>query len=332
MRILITGAAGFIGFHLARHLLQEELVLGLDNFNSYYDPALKLKRAGILEKAGVQILKGDIQDQKLLSELLNDYRITHVAHLAAQAGVRHSLQHPEEYLASNINGFFSLLEALKGHPEIKTIFASSSSVYGLNQKTPFSLEDPTDHPANLYGASKKTGELFAQVYHHLYGLNLIGLRFFTVYGPWGRPDMAYFKFARLIDEGRPIELFNHGKMERDFTYIDDIVLGIVSALKAPIKFGLFNLGGSRPEPLLKLVEYLEENLQKKAVCRFLPMPKGEVLKTYADIQKSTALLGFQPKTSLKEGLRNFALWYQQDFKAFLKTRGRASIKSEAIKE
>lgn len=331
MRILITGAAGFIGFHLAKKLFKEELVIGLDNFNNYYDPALKAKRAEILKDFKIEIVKGDIQDTALLQKLFRQYKITHVVNLAAQAGVRHSFSHPEDYLSSNIGGFLSLLEALKTSPEIKTVYASSSSVYGLNSKIPFSTTDITDKPANFYGASKKAGELMAHAYHHLYGMPLIGLRFFTVYGPWGRPDMAYFKFAKNIDEGKEINVFNHGQMERDFTYIDDIVDGIVSALKTPLKFDIFNLGNHQPVPLLKLIEIIEKSLDKKAALRFLPMQKGEVIKTYADISKSQKILNFQPSTTFHEGMNRFLLWYQEDFKA-LKASGSASIKSVAIKE
>jgi len=333
MRILITGAAGFIGFHLAKRLFQEELVVGLDNFNSYYDPALKEKRAALLKEFKIEIVQGDIQNTALLKKLLSQYKITHVVHLAAQAGVRHSFLHPEDYLSSNLGGFLSLLEALKNNPEIKTVYASSSSVYGSNSKIPFSTTDITDQPTNFYGASKKANELMAHAYHHLYGLPLIGLRFFTVYGPWGRPDMAYFKFTKNIDEGKTIDVFNHGQMERDFTYIDDIIDGIVSALKTPLKLksDLFNLGNHQPVPLLNLIEIIEKQLGKKAVLRFLPMQKGEVLKTYADISKSQKILNFQPSTSFEEGMKRFIAWYQEDFKA-LKTTGSASIKSEAISE
>lgn len=335
MRILITGAAGFIGFHLARKLKAlNHFVIGLDNFNSYYDVALKEQRRSLLSKEGIEIIKADVQKKAALKVIFEKYQITHVVHLAAQAGVRHSLLHPEEYLASNIQGFLSLLEALKFFPKTKTVYASSSSVYGLNKKTPFSTDDVTDSPANFYGATKKAGELMAHAYHHLFGLKLIGLRFFTVYGPWGRPDMAYFKFAKHILEKKPIEVFNHGKMQRDFTYIDDIVEGIISALKSPLDFGLFNLGNNQPASVLDLISIIEKGLGKKALLKLMPMQKGEVLTTYADISKSQKDLHFQPTTSLEKGMAKFldwfTFWHQE--KNNLKTSGSDSIRSEAIIE
>lgn len=309
MRILITGIAGFIGFHTAKALAKTNFIIGLDNFNSYYDPALKEKRASLLKDENISIIKGNIEDKKLLEKIIQENSITHIIHLAAQAGVRHSLSHPEEYLSSNISGFLALLEAVKTKPEIKVVYASSSSVYGLNKKVPFSENDPTDLPTNFYGASKKANELMAFAYHNLYGLSLIGLRFFTVYGPYGRPDMAYFKFTKKIDEGQTIDVYNNGNMERDFTYIDDIVSGIISALKIQTNFDIFNLGNHKPEPLMKLIQIIEKKLQKKAKINFMPMQKGEVLKTYASTEKSQKFLNFIPITPLEQGMDSFLDWY-----------------------
>ena len=310
MHIFITGAAGFIGFHLALDLKRKgHSVLGYDNFNAYYDVGLKKARAQILEEAGVQVIHGDIRDEKLLGSLLINHPFTHFVHLAAQAGVRHSLKEPHDYVAANLSGFVSVLEAIKCYPQIKFVFASSSSVYGLNTKVPFAPQDPTDRPANLYGATKKANELIAFAYHNLFGIPMTGLRFFTVYGPWGRPDMAYFSFTKNILEGKPIRLFNYGKMSRDFTYIDDIVAGVESALKYDSQFEIFNLGNNHPEELMDMVRYLEENLGKKALLEPVAMRKEEVVSTYADIDKSAKLLRFTPKTSLKEGLLAFTEWY-----------------------
>ncbi|MBI3508722.1 MAG: NAD-dependent epimerase/dehydratase family protein [Chlamydiia bacterium] len=312
MQVLITGAAGFIGFHLALALKKRgDTVIGLDNFNAYYDPQLKRERAKILKTHGMEIVEADIRDQPLIEQLLQKKEISHFIHLAAQAGVRHSLIAPNDYVASNLQGFVSVLEACRKHPGIKFIFASSSSVYGLNEKIPFSTEDPTDRPTNFYGATKKANELIAHAYHHLYGLAVTGLRFFTVYGPWGRPDMAYYRFCEKICRGEPIQLFNQGNMARDFTYIDDIVRGIIAAIDLGAPCEIFNLGNHQPVPLLRLVEILEERLEKKAIRQFLPMQPGEVLTTYADIEKSQRLLGFHPRVSLEEGLAHFVEWFQR---------------------
>ena len=230
-RILITGAAGFIGFHLALYLKERgDFVIGLDNFNSYYDVQLKKDRAALLHAKQIEILNADIRDRDLLQLAILRHGITHVVHLAAQAGVRHSITEPDDYVASNLHGFVSVLEACRKFPTLKIIYASSSSVYGLNKKTPFNVEDRTDLPANLYGATKKANEAIAHAYHHLYGLSLTALRYFTAYGPWGRPDMAYYRFAHLISSEQPIQVFNSGNMQRDFTYIDDIVRGTAAAI------------------------------------------------------------------------------------------------------
>jgi Nucleoside-diphosphate-sugar epimerases len=310
-RILITGAAGFIGFHLALHLHKRgDFVVGLDNFNAYYDPSLKYQRQQILQKLPIHIAHIDIRDQKLVKELIEKNEITHVVHLAAQAGVRHSLSAPDDYVASNLQGFVSILESCRAFPKIKLIYASSSSVYGLNKKIPFAVEDKTDHPANLYGATKKANEVMAHAYHHLYGLSVTALRYFTVYGPWGRPDMAYYRFTRQICEGEPIDVFNHGLMKRDFTYIDDIVSGTAAAVDLGAACEIFNLGNHRPISLVYLIELLEEGLKKKAAKNMLPMQPGEVTETYADIQKSQRLLNFRPAVSLEEGIVKFLEWYR----------------------
>lgn len=311
-RILVTGAAGFIGFHLALYLKRRgDLVVGIDNFNGYYNPKLKRDRRDLLVREGVELLTADIRDRDFLRLLLLRNEITHVVHLAAQAGVRHSLFEPDDYIASNLHGFVSILEACRTFPGMKFIFASSSSVYGLNRKTPFSIDDSTDKPANLYGATKKANEVMAHAYHHLYGLSVTALRYFTVYGPWGRPDMAYYRFTSQICEGQPIQVFNNGQMRRDFTYIDDIVKGTAAAIDLGAPYETFNLGNNRPVNLLYMIQLLEEGLGKKAVKEMLPMQMGEVVETYADIEKSQRLLGFQPSTTIEEGLNRFLEWYRE---------------------
>jgi len=308
-RIFITGIAGFIGFHLAKACEAEgHFVMGCDNFNSYYDPELKKQRAAQLNH--VHTL--DLCDKQALEKLISENEITHVVHLAAQAGVRYSITNPEEYFDANLNGFFHVLEVLRKNPHIHFTFASSSSVYGLNKKIPFSEEDATDQPANFYGATKKSNELMAHSYHHLYGIPMVGLRFFTVYGPWGRPDMAYYSFTKAIINGTPIRVFNEGNMQRDFTYIDDIVAGILSALDYKTNFEIFNLGNNQPEELLHMIRLLETNLEKKAILEMLPMPSGEIQTTFADISKAQKLLKFFPKTSLEQGLKKFVLWHRNN--------------------
>lgn len=310
-RVLVTGAAGFIGFHVALALARRgDQVVGIDNFNSYYDPELKKARKRELISNHVDVLTGDICDMEPLRLLLLSRQITHVVHLAAQAGVRHSLIHPEEYIASNLQGFVSVLEACRYFPNLKLVYASSSSVYGANRKIPFSVDDRTDQPTNLYGATKKANEVIAHAYHHLYGLSVTALRFFTVYGPWGRPDMAYYRFTQAICAGEPIQVFNHGQMRRDFTYIDDIVEGTVAAIDLGAPYEIFNLGNNRPIDLLYLIQLLEEALGKAALQERLPMQPGEVTETYADIEKSTRLLGFQPRVSIEEGILRFIEWYK----------------------
>ncbi|HSW73479.1 MAG TPA: NAD-dependent epimerase/dehydratase family protein [Chlamydiales bacterium] len=313
-KVLITGAAGFIGFHLALALKKQgDLVIGYDNFNAYYDPRLKRKREAKLQENKIPIIEGDICEEDFLFHLLKKEEITHVVHLAAQAGVRHSLTHPEEYVKANLKGFHAVLEACRKIPRLRLVYASSSSVYGKNTKIPFSESDPSDLPGNFYGATKKSGELMATSYHHLFGLPTIGLRFFTVYGPWGRPDMAYFHFANSIRQGKPIQVFNHGQMKRDFTYIDDIVAGTMAALNLKQNHEIINLGGNRPMPLLTLIQLLEIGLKKKAILEMLPMQPGEAVETFADISKAQKLLGFQPKTTLEEGIDKFLSWYLKNY-------------------
>jgi len=310
-QILITGAAGFVGFHLASFLHERgDFVLGLDHFNSYYDPRLKSDRASLLKNQGIDVIHADICDEETLKKILSKHEITHVVHLAAQAGVRHSLSHPNDYVSSNLQGFVSVLEACRHFKEIKLIYASSSSVYGTNQKIPFSVEDITDTPTNLYGASKKANELIAHAYHHLYGTSVTGLRFFTVYGPWGRPDMAYYHFSKQICEEKPIQVFNSGKMKRDFTYIDDIVRGTAAAIDLGAGYEIFNLGNNKPVELLYLIELLEKSLGKKAIMEMKPMQAGEVLTTFADIEKSQKILNFAPTTSIEEGIAKFIHWFE----------------------
>jgi UDP-glucuronate 4-epimerase len=313
-QVFVTGAAGFIGFHAALQLKQRgDHVIGYDNFNAYYSPELKRHRAQELQKMGIEVHEGDLQDYEALKKAIESHQTTHVLHLAAQAGVRYSLKNPVSYLKSNIDGFLNILELCREFPSIKLIYASSSSVYGQNEKLPYSIEDRTDKQASLYGVTKKANELMAQSYHHLFQIPTIGLRFFTVYGPWGRPDMAYFSFTKAILENRPIEIYNHGRMSRDFTYIDDIVNGILAAIDSPLNFGLFNLGHHHPEELSHLVALLEKELGKKAHKILLPMQPGDVLSTFADIRESREHLNFSPKVSLEEGLGRFVRWYKEYF-------------------
>jgi len=312
MKIFITGIAGFIGFHLASYLRKRgDFVLGCDNFNSYYDPQLKRERAKKLMELGISVIDADIRDAPLLEKLIVEHGVTHFVHLAAQAGVRHSIQHPEAYVDSNLNGFVQVLEVIRRHPEIKFTYASSSSIYGRNQKVPFSEIDPTDTPCSLYGATKKSNELIAEAYHHMYGLSVTGLRYFTVYGPWGRPDMAYFSFTDAIMQGKPIQIYHQGQMKRDFTYIDDIIEGTVAAIDLGASSEIFNLGNNHPEGVLTLVSLIEKLTGKTAQKQFLPMQPGDVLITYADITKSKEWLKFSPKVSLEEGMSRFLSWFKE---------------------
>lgn len=310
MNIFITGIAGFIGFHLAQYLHSRgDLVCGCDNFNNYYSPELKRKRAKILKELGIPVIETDIRDINALDKIIEQYQITHVVHLAAQAGVRYSKVNPQVYADTNLDGFLQILELIRKHPKIPLIYASSSSVYGLNEKVPFSETDSTDIPTSLYGATKKSNELMARAYHHLYGISVTGLRYFTVYGPWGRPDMAYYSFADAILSGTPIQIYNGGRMKRDFTYIDDIIQGTVAALDKALPCEIFNLGNNNPEEVLKLVLLLEQKLGKKANLELLSDEPSEVPMTYADISKSQSVLGYNPQTSLEQGLNHFLNWY-----------------------
>jgi UDP-glucuronate 4-epimerase len=326
--ILVTGAAGFIGFHIARLLLAEgRNVVGLDSLNSYYDPALKRSRLNILrDDPHFSFAQIDLADRPLMDQLFAQHRFPAVIHLAAQAGVRHSIDHPHAYADANLEGFLNVLEGCRRHECGHLVYASSSSVYGANTKLPFSVKDNVDRPISLYAATKKANELMAHSYSHLYRLPTTGLRFFTVYGPWGRPDMAVFSFAKAIIEGSPIKLFNHGKMRRDFTYIDDVAR-VVSKLVDRVPQGdlqregeggsaparIYNVGNNRPEDLMHVVAVLEKELGRAAVAQMLPMQPGDVLETFADIDDLTRDLGFRPQTSIEDGLREFVAWYRDHY-------------------
>lgn len=312
--VFITGAAGFIGFHLAQALAKRgDRVLGYDNFNHYYPPELKRKRAALLKEAGVSIIEGDICDATTLQQALHKHNTTHLVNLAAQAGVRYSLTNPQAYIKANIEGFTNILEACRNHKDIKLIYASSSSVYGRNAKIPFSIEDRIDNQASVYGVTKKTNELLANTYHSLYGIPITGLRFFTVYGPWGRPDMAYFSFTEAILKGLPIEVYDAHQMKRDFTYIDDIIKGTIAAIDLGAAHELFNLGNNQPVALLDFIAVIEQTLEKRAKIKHLPMQAGDIPVTYADISHSTSKLGFVPSTTILEGIPRFVSWYKQQY-------------------
>jgi len=313
-KVFITGIAGFIGYHLAMYLHKRgDLVIGCDHFSDYYSVELKRKRAFLLNNSGIRVLEHDVLDLKSLDALFKEKNFTHLVHLAAQPGVRFSLTNPHCYIQSNINAFLEVLETCRRFQPLALVYASSSSVYGLNTKIPFSESNRVDAPASLYAATKKSNELMAHSYHHLFQIPTTGLRFFTVYGPWGRPDMAYFSFTKAISEGQPISVFNHGQMRRDFTYIDDIVQGCASAIDYQAGYEIFNLGNHQPEPLMKLISSIEHHLGKKAILEFKPMQPGDVVETYADITKSEQLLNFYPKTSLQEGIGKFVDWYEKSY-------------------
>ena len=311
-KILITGAAGFIGYHLSRSLLEDgNIVFGVDNLNNYYDTDLKEQRLKRLKSfRNFTFKKIDLIDEKKLNNAFLNFNPSIVIHLAAQAGVRYSIENPRAYLDSNLIGFHNIVEQCRRCKIEKLIYASSSSIYGLNEKIPFSVNDKTDYPVSLYGATKKSNELVAHAYSHLYGLKTIGLRFFTVYGPWGRPDMAYFSFTKKIIEGRKIEVFNHGNMQRDFTYIDDIIDGIRNTIEKDFNFEIFNLGSSKSEDLMTMIRIIEKELNIKANIVFKDMQAGDVFKTYADIKKSSKMLEFKPKVSLQIGLKRTIDWYK----------------------
>ena len=311
-KILITGAAGFIGYHLSRSLLKDgAIILGIDNLNNYYDTGLKEQRLKRLKGfKNFTFKKIDLIDEKKINNVFLNFNPSIVIHLAAQAGVRYSIENPRAYLDSNLIGFHNIIEQCRRCKINKLIYASSSSIYGLNEKIPFSVNDKTDYPVSLYGATKKSNELVAHAYSHLYGLKTIGLRFFTVYGPWGRPDMAYFSFTKKIIEGRKIEVFNHGNMQRDFTYIDDIVDGIRNTIDKDFNFEIFNLGNSKSEDLMTMIRIIEKELNINAKIVFKDMQAGDVFKTYADIKKSSKMLDFKPKVSLQVGLKRTIDWYK----------------------
>ncbi|GFZ22773.1 nucleotide sugar epimerase [Lacrimispora indolis] len=316
--ILVTGAAGFIGFHLSKRLLDEgKKVIGFDNMNPYYDVRLKKSRLNILKEYDNFIfIKGDLADKEAVNRIFEQYRPEIVVNLAAQAGVRYSIENPDAYIESNIIGFFNILEACRYHRPKHLIYASSSSVYGANKKVPFSTEDKTDQPVSLYAATKKSNELLAYAYSKLYSIPSTGLRFFTVYGPYGRPDMAYYSFTEKIIKGEPIKVFNNGDMYRDFTYIDDIVEGIFRLLTfAPkedennVQHKVYNIGNNHPEKLMDFIEILEECIGKKAVKEFYPMQPGDVYQTFADVKELVEDIGFKPSIGLKEGAIKFVDWY-----------------------
>jgi len=316
LTVLVTGGAGFIGAHLSKRLMAAGYpVIIVDNLNDYYDPKLKRDRLNILLK-GLKFVfyKVDITDRKALEKIFKKHKIGIICHLAAQPGVRHSLIDPWVYGATNVQGTINLMELAKNSRVNQFILASSSSVYGEKASIPFSERYKIASPASLYGATKMATELIGYAYHQLYGLKICVLRFFTVYGPWGRPDMAYFKFADLMKKNKPIEIYNHGKMRRDFTYVDDIVAGVMSALKRNFTYEIINLGNDRPEELPRLIELLEDNLGVKAKKKYLPMQPGDVVNTWADIGKARKLLNYQPKTSLEQGIAAFAKWYKNYYK------------------
>ena len=316
MNILVTGAAGFIGAALSERLLgRGHRVVGFDDFNGYYDPRLKEARAARVAALhpGFRMVRGDIADESALRRLVADYGFDAVVNLAAQAGVRYSLENPGAYVRSNLVGFANVLEACRHGGVPKLVYASSSSVYGGNEKMPFSEDDRVDSPVSLYAATKKSDELMAHVYSHLFGLQTIGLRFFTVYGPWGRPDMAIWLFADAMLKGEPIKVFNGGRMKRDFTYIDDIVSGVVSCVESP-ELGreeLFNIGNNRPEELGRLIDVLAGALGVEPVKELLPMQPGDVPATYADISRIGKTLGYAPTTSIDAGVPEFARWFRE---------------------
>jgi UDP-glucuronate 4-epimerase len=329
--VLVTGAAGFIGFHFCRRLLAEGVrVVGFDNMTPYYDPALKSARRALLEAdPGFVMIEADLADPAAVADVVAAWRPTHVVHLAAQAGVRYSIENPFAYADSNLTGFLSVLEACRGGGVSHLVYASSSSVYGGNTQLPFSTADSVDHPVSLYAATKKAGELMAHSYSHLHGIPATGLRFFTVYGPWGRPDMAYWKFAEAISDGRPIDVYNHGDMGRDFTYVDDVVEAMARLLPLPpavdpgfdrarpapgrswAPHRVLNIGADRPERLTDLIDALEREIGRPATRRMLPMQPGDVKETWADIEDLAALVGFRPQVGLAEGMARFAAWFTE---------------------
>lgn len=328
MKVLVTGAAGFIGFHVSLALIARgDTVIGIDNLNDYYDVRLKEARLAAIQShqnvENFHFIKADVADIEVLQHLFDTHKPERVVHLAAQAGVRYSIQNPHAYVQSNLVGFANILEACRHHHIEHLVYASSSSVYGGNTKLPFSEQDSVDHPVSLYAATKKSNELMAHTYSHLYQLPTTGLRFFTVYGPWGRPDMSPFLFASAILTGKPIQVFNYGDMMRDFTYIDDIVEGVVRVLDKPAvaecpdadgiaakaPYRIFNIGNNQPEKLMDFIGEMESSLGKTAIKEFLPMQAGDVKATFADTSALEAWVGFKPATSLRQGVGQFTKWY-----------------------
>ncbi|MEM7795856.1 MAG: NAD-dependent epimerase [Cyanobacteria bacterium P01_C01_bin.118] len=324
MNVLVTGAAGFIGYFVAKRLLAEgDVVYGIDNLNDYYDVSLKQARLEqLLPHSSFSFANVDLADRDNMAALFKRQSFDRVIHLAAQAGVRYSLKNPYAYADSNLAGFIHILEGCRHSSVEHLVYASSSSVYGANRKVPFSTEDNVDHPVSLYAATKKANELMAHSYSHLYNLPTTGLRFFTVYGPWGRPDMAYFKFVDAIANDRPIQVYNHGKMKRDFTYIDDVVEGVVRVMRhvpkpitddgfnttAPYK--LYNIGNHSPVELMRFIEIIEQALGKTAAKEMMPMQPGDVTATYADVSELSTDVGFAPSTPLEVGIEKFVAWYK----------------------
>ncbi|MBW9221128.1 NAD-dependent epimerase/dehydratase family protein [Methanothermococcus sp. SCGC AD-155-M21] len=320
--ILITGSAGFIGFHLCKRILDnydDINIIGIDNLNNYYNPLLKEKRNDILKKyRNYTFIKLDFSEYLKLIESLNDKDIDLIVHLGAQPGVRYSLENPWAYERSNLLGTMNIFEFARRFNIEKIVYASSSSVYGGNKKIPFSEDDRTDNPVSLYASTKRSKELMAYTYHNLYGIGMTGLRFFTVYGEWGRPDMAYFKFAKNILLEKPIDVYNYGDMERDFTYVSDVIDGVISSIERDFNYEIFNLGNSRPVKLMYFIELLEKYLNKTAKKNFLPMQEGDVPRTYADLSKSREFLNYNPKVSIEEGLRRFCSWFVDNREWILK--------------
>lgn len=321
--ILVTGGAGFIGYHLSKQLLEYDcIVIGYDNLNDYYEVQLKYDRLKDLEgREGYTFIKGDLADKEALGKLFQEYSFDIVVNLGAQAGVRYSIDNPDAYMSSNMVGFYNILECCRHYPVEHLVYASSSSVYGANKKVPFSVEDKVDYPVSLYAATKKSNELMAHCYSKLYGIPATGLRFFTVYGPFGRPDMAYFKFAKKIMAGETIQIYNNGDMMRDFTYIDDIVKGITNILPNPpaeietgARYKVYNIGNNKPEKLMDYIETLEKHLGREAKKEFLPMQPGDVYQTYADVSDLMHDFDFKPSTSIDEGLGKFVTWFKEYYR------------------
>lgn len=321
--ILVTGGAGFIGYHLSKQLLEYDCtVIGYDNLNDYYEVQLKYDRLKDLEgREGYTFIKGDLADKETLGKLFQEYSFDIVVNLGAQAGVRYSIDNPDAYISSNMIGFYNILECCRHYPVEHLVYASSSSVYGANKKVPFSVEDKVDYPVSLYAATKKSNELMAHCYSKLYGIPATGLRFFTVYGPFGRPDMAYFKFAKKIMNGETIQIYNNGDMMRDFTYIDDIVKGIANILPNPpeeietgAKYKVYNIGNNKPEKLMDYIQTLEKHLGREAKKEFLPMQPGDVYQTYADVSDLMHDFDFKPSTSIDEGLGKFVTWFKEYYR------------------